>query len=156
MKKLLLLSITIAFSFTAKAQRDSYDLSVGILEALKSGKFEDLQKLVAPPSIYKAKFKGVDSLSDEQIKEKTSHNPKLKADFEKLLANAKEKKVDLSKMKYKTLDMEMIRDGVYAITITFSIGDKTGKLAISGMNYVGNANWYIMEILITSRAFRDF
>lgn len=154
MKKLLLLSITIAFCFTAKAQTDSTQLGKDIIAALKSGKVENLQKLVAAPAVYKVKFKETDKLSDAQIIEKTSKSPKLKADFEKLIANAKEKKADLNNIKFESSTMDIMPGGPFGVSISFSIGAKTGKLAVSAMEHEGK--WYLMEILLTSRAFRDF
>lgn len=154
MKKLILLSITVAFCFTAKAQTDSVQLAKGVIAALRSSKVENLQRLVAPPDFYRVKFKETVDLSDEQIIEKTSKNPKLIADFEKLLADAKEKKVDISDIKYESSTAELMPGGPVGISITFYLGPKTGKIAISAMEYKGK--WYLMEIILTSRAFRDF
>jgi len=153
MKKIMLLLFTVAFCFTAKAQTDSIQLAKNIIDAIKCGKVENLQKLVAAPAVYKAKFKETEGLTDEQIIEKTSNSPKLIADFEGLLAKAKEKKIDLGRILFESTTIDPMPGG-FGVSIKFSVGEKTGKIAVSTMKH--NGNWYLMEIILTSRAFRDF
>ncbi len=154
MKKLILLLLVAGFGFSVKAQTDSAQLAKNIIAALKSEKVENLQKLVAPPEVYKAMFKETEEMTDDQIIEKTSKSPKLKSDFEALISNAKEKKVNLNKLKYKSAVIEVMPGGPYGVSITFAVKDKTGKLAVSALKH--NDNWYLMEILITTTVFEDF
>lgn len=155
MKKTLLLSIIIAFCFTAKAQTDSIQLAKNIIEAITSEKLENIQNLVAPPSVYREVFpEQINGANNEEIEAETSKSEKLKADFENILEAAKAKKVNLSKLSFKAVETELMMPNVYGTTITFSVGEKIGKIAVSALKHKGN--WYLMEILLTSRAFRDF
>lgn len=154
MKKLILLAIAFTFCFTTKAQTDSTQLAKNIIAAIKSENVENLQKLVAPPVVYREKFAETKGLTDKQIEEKTSKSPKLKADFENINKSAKTKKVELSKITYKSIVTEAMLPGVNGATITFTIGGKEGKLAISTLQHKGN--WYLMEILISTGVFKDF
>ncbi|KAB2916528.1 MAG: hypothetical protein F9K23_07955 [Bacteroidetes bacterium] len=156
MKKLFLTVVSLFILAAANAQ-DSTALSKGIMQALQSGDIEDLKKLVASPEVYKALYAEAKTLTDEQIKEKTSGNEKLKSDFESLLGKAKEKKIDLKQLHYDSLHTENpwgSDEAPWAMSIYMSINNKTVELAVSALRY--NGNWYFMEFLTTTNVFKEF
>lgn len=154
MKKLILSTLTLLFCVIVNAQ-DSTEFAEEVIEAIKSKKVENLQALVAPPSVYREAFpKETFGASNEEIEAETSKSEKLKADFENIQKSAKEKKVDLSKLEFKSIVASPMMPNVYGATITFSVGDKTGKLAVSALKHKGN--WYLMEILISVGVFKGF
>lgn len=156
MKKLFLTLVSL-FILTVTNAQDSTALSKGVLHALQSGNIEELKKLVASPEVYKAVYAEAKTLTDEQIKEKTSGSEKLKSDFESLLGKAKEKKIDLKQLHYDSLHTENpwgSDEAPWAMSIYMSINNKPIELAISALRY--NGSWYFMEFLTTTNVFKEF
>ncbi len=157
MKKIVLPVLFALFFICAANAQDSTALSKGVLNALQSGNIEDLKKLVAPPDVYKAVYAEAKTLTDEQIKEKTSGSEKLKSDFESLLTKAKEKKIDLTQLQYDSLHTENpwgSDEAPWAMNIYMSIKNKPVVVALSALRY--NGNWYFMEFLTTTNVFKEF
>jgi hypothetical protein len=157
MKKLILFALLAIIGIAANAQLDSARLAANVVEALKSGKVDELKKLVAPPDVYRDLYAETKGLTDEQIKEKTIESEKLKGDFENLMKIAKEKKIDLKKLQYDSLNAENpwgSDELPWSVTIHFSLNGKSSLLAISAFRHKGN--WYFMEFLITTNAFKEF
>lgn len=155
MKKLFLTTVLLFVLLGAGAQ-DSTALCNGVLSALQSGNIEELKKLVAPPDVYKDVYPEAKTLTDEQILEKTSGSMKLKEDYEKILLTAKEKKVDLKKLQYDSLEAENpweSYEGPWGITFYTSTGSKTAPITIAALRH--NGRWYFMEFLI-SGLFKEF
>lgn len=154
MKKVLLLTLAFVAISTAKAQTDSIQLGKNVLEAIKSGKIENLKKLVAPPSVFREIYAETKELTDEQIIEKTSESDKLKTDFDNLMAEAKTSKVDLNKLEYEKITVENPWGGdesPRAINIFFTYNGKKGDLALSAFRH--KDNWYFMKILMSTNVF---
>lgn len=154
MKKLFTLFICISMAWAAHAQNDSTQLAAKTLDALKSGKLADIQNLIAPVSVYREMYPEAKDLTDEQLKQKTSGNEKLKADFDALLKKISDKKLNLEKLQYDSLDAENPwgKDiGPWAITVYYSLNGKKSSLSIAALRHKGQ--WYFMEFLITTKAF---
>lgn len=158
MKKAGFIFILILFAQMAMAQSsDSAELAQNVVNAIKSGKIEEVKKLIAPPSVYREMYAETKQMSNEEIKQKTSESEKLSGDFDNLLQRAKTKKVKLAALQYDSLTAENAWNnylGPWALVVYFSVDGKQTKLAVSALRHKGQ--WYFMEFLMTTNAFKEF
>lgn len=156
MKKFILFTLYLAFATIVNAQNDSAQIGKAFLEAVKTNDFKAVQKLIAPAAVYrKIAGKEVEGKTDKEIEDKAKNNPKLKSDFEAIQKAAKERKIDLSKLKFESVKVENpwgTETGPFAVIINITYEGKTDGLAISCMK--DGDNWYLTEILTSSNAFR--
>lgn len=151
---LLLLSV----NYMQAQGLDSIQLAKGFIESLKRGNADSLKKLVAPPEVYRKIYpKETEQMSDADLIAQTAGNPKLKADYDSLLAKAKSRKVDLKNLQYDSLRAENVwgtDNAPWAMTVYYTYKGKSDSFAISVIRFEGS--WYFMEILVTSDAFKEF
>lgn len=157
MKKLLLIPIFVFMAFTVQAQNDSAQLAQKVLKAIKSNDLEAVKNLFAPLSVYRKLYpKETKELTDAQMKEKTSDNPKLKEDFEALQQAAKEKKVNLEQLTFdsvKVVNEWGSDEAPWGMSIYYTLNGKRGEISVAALRH--NGQWFFSEFLMPSNSFKE-
>jgi hypothetical protein len=144
MKKVLLIAF-LSFSVLAtKAQQDSGFIARKVIESFQKGDINILKKLVAPPKVYKQIYPEVKRKTNKQIINETINSKEFKASFDKILAKAKAKNINLDSVQYIRTELTGPEiKTLRVLNVHFAINGKKDYFGIF-CHYINN-NWYFSD-----------